>query len=390
MSHLIVLIMLMICPFLSGQESFAPPLTYPVAHYETIYSNILKEDRTIIVHLPDDYKARSKYYPLLFILDAEDTSRFIQSVLANEFYSAVRRIPKMIIIGLLNTDRSRDMTPRKVAQRNSSGGGDLFLDFIVSELQPYIEGKYRNAPYRILFGGSSAGMFTLYTLFNRPESFDAYIASRPALNSLVDYTWESEIIFKSVTRLFRERSSLRKFLYIDYGGQEDALHDPQPIHQLVSIFKLAAPPDFIWEIRKTGESGYRSAESLNDGLITLFGNWHYAADSLYKNGFKGLEIHADMMSERFGYPVTVADLLAERDFLIFGHRFLENGDFDEAIRLFKYAVTVLSDSWILYDRLGDAYFQIGQKNLAIESYTKSLELNPKNENAANFINQHRN
>jgi tetratricopeptide (TPR) repeat protein len=296
----------------------------------------------------------------------------------------------MISIGILNTDRTRDMTPRKVAQRNSSGGGDLFLEFILSELQPYLESKYRCAPYHILSGGSLAGMFTLYVLFNRPESFEAYIASRPVLNSMVDYTWESDIIFKIATRLFADRSSLKKFLYMDYGGQEDALHDPQPIHQLVSIFKLTAPQDFVWEIRKTSESGYRSAESLKEGLISLFGNWHYAADSLYKNGFQSLKIHADMMSEQFAYPVTVADLLAERDFLIFGHRFLENGDLREAITLFEYAVTVLSNSWILYDSLGDAYWQNGQKNLAIKSYAKSLELNPNNKNAANFIQLHRN
>jgi tetratricopeptide (TPR) repeat protein len=104
--------------------------------------------------------------------------------------------------------------------------------------------------------------------------------------------------------------------------------------------------------------------------------------------FEGIEIHAEKMSEYFGYPVTVADLLGESDFLIFGHWFLENDNFREAINFFEYAVTVLSDSWMLYDSLAEAYLKNGQQNLAIKSYTKSLELNPINKNAANFINQH--
>jgi len=50
-----------------GQEPLSPTITYPIGHYETLYSNILNEKRTIIVHLPADYETLSKSYPLLFV-----------------------------------------------------------------------------------------------------------------------------------------------------------------------------------------------------------------------------------------------------------------------------------------------------------------------------------
>ncbi len=42
---------------------------------------------------------------------------------------------------------------------------------------------------------------------------------------------------------------------------------------------------------------------------------------------------------------------------------------------------VFPSSWNGYDSLGEAYMKAGQKQLAIESYKKSLELNPGDDEA---------
>jgi cytochrome c-type biogenesis protein CcmH/NrfG len=44
-------------------------------------------------------------------------------------------------------------------------------------------------------------------------------------------------------------------------------------------------------------------------------------------------------------------------------------------------VQVFPSSSNAYDSLGEAYTKAGQKQLAIDSYKKSLELNPANDNA---------
>jgi tetratricopeptide (TPR) repeat protein len=53
----------------------------------------------------------------------------------------------------------------------------------------------------------------------------------------------------------------------------------------------------------------------------------------------------------------------------------------EAIALFKLSLQNFPDSGDSYDGLGEAYMKSGQEQLAIESYTKSLEKNPDNDNA---------
>jgi len=369
-----------------AQEPESSIITYSVGQYETLHSSLLGEDRQLLIHLPEDYENTKKQYMVLYIFDGENTHRYIQSVMAVTFYSSIRRLPQMICVGILNTDRTRDMTPRKVKQRPNSGGGDTFLKFIISELIPHIEKQYRSAPYRMLFGGSSAGMFALYTLFSRLGSFNAYIASRPALNSYSEYTWDSDVIFQSARSFFKESHSGKISLFIDYGGQEDRLHNPEPIHQLAEIFQKKPSKRFRWEIQETGESRYRSAESLKNGLLSVFKAWHYSADSLYTDGFLGIERYAQALSERFDYPVTVADLLKERDLIMFGHRFLENEQVRDAVSFFKYAVSAYP-SWYMYDILAKAYMIDGKNQLAIQCYEKSLALNPENTNAVNMLKQ---
>jgi cytochrome c-type biogenesis protein CcmH/NrfG len=39
----------------------------------------------------------------------------------------------------------------------------------------------------------------------------------------------------------------------------------------------------------------------------------------------------------------------------------------------------------VYDSLGEAYMKAGQKELAIQNYEKSLQLEPKNENAIEML-----
>jgi tetratricopeptide (TPR) repeat protein len=59
----------------------------------------------------------------------------------------------------------------------------------------------------------------------------------------------------------------------------------------------------------------------------------------------------------------------------------------EAIDLLKLNVQIYPDSSNAYDSLGDAYMKSGQKELAIESYTKSLEKDPTNDNAKEKLKQ---
>lgn len=62
-----------------------------------------------------------------------------------------------------------------------------------------------------------------------------------------------------------------------------------------------------------------------------------------------------------------------------GYKYLKINKLNEAIEILKLNVKLYPDSWNPYDSLGEAYALAGNKELAIQNYQKSLELNPKNE-----------
>lgn len=70
-----------------------------------------------------------------------------------------------------------------------------------------------------------------------------------------------------------------------------------------------------------------------------------------------------------------------------GYQLLQSGKKKEAIEAFKINVENFPKSGNVYDSLGEAYLADGDKNLAIANYTKSLELNPKNESGRKVLEE---
>jgi len=77
----------------------------------------------------------------------------------------------------------------------------------------------------------------------------------------------------------------------------------------------------------------------------------------------------------------------ETSFNQLGYRFLMAGKFTEAIAVFKLNAENYPVSFNVYDSLGEAYMKNGQNDLARANFKKSLELNPKNENARKMLEQ---
>ncbi|MCI0412265.1 tetratricopeptide repeat protein [bacterium] len=57
----------------------------------------------------------------------------------------------------------------------------------------------------------------------------------------------------------------------------------------------------------------------------------------------------------------------------------------EAISIFKINVQRFPRSWNAHDSLAEAYMLNGDKLLAIQSYKKSLQLNPQNSNGTSML-----
>ncbi len=82
-----------------------------------------------------------------------------------------------------------------------------------------------------------------------------------------------------------------------------------------------------------------------------------------------------------------AILFTENQINSLGYKLLRNNQIDEAILLFSFNVKVFPESFNVYDSLGEAYMLLGNYELAIENYTKSVELNPDNTNGRNNLKE---
>jgi len=69
----------------------------------------------------------------------------------------------------------------------------------------------------------------------------------------------------------------------------------------------------------------------------------------------------------------------ENDINTLGYLFLFAGKVDEAIEIFKKNIEMNSDSWNVYDSLGEGYMNKGENELASKYYAKALEMAPENQ-----------
>jgi len=140
-------ILLLICIFFQHTISAQTEYLYQIGKKDSIYSKILNENRDIYIQLPESYTADSEEtYPVVYILDGDVLLPTVVNV--HDYYCG-GFMPEMIIVGISNsTNRTRDLTTSKITSRRGmpyneeNGEADNFLEFIETELIPYIEGKY--------------------------------------------------------------------------------------------------------------------------------------------------------------------------------------------------------------------------------------------------------
>ncbi|MDR2127127.1 MAG: alpha/beta fold hydrolase [Prevotellaceae bacterium] len=78
-------------------------------------------------------------------------------------------------------------------------------------------------------------------------------------------------------------------------------------------------------------------------------------------------------------------MFSENGMNMSGYEYLYKNDYEQAVILFQMNVEAYPESSNVYDSLGEAYLQAGNKKRAKEYYEKSLDLNPNNENAKKIL-----
>ena len=78
-------------------------------------------------------------------------------------------------------------------------------------------------------------------------------------------------------------------------------------------------------------------------------------------------------------------ILRENDMNAFVYQFLQAEKRNESIAVFKLNVAEFPESSNVYDSLGEAYMEAGNKELAILNYKRSIEMDPNNENGKEVL-----
>ena len=325
----------------------------------TVYSRVLGEERTLLVALPSGYELTQTRYPVLYLLDG--LANFQHATSTVDFLARNGRIPQMIVMGIANTARTRDMTPTHVEDRETSGGGDLFLQFVEDELIPYVDDRFRTQPFRVLFGHSLGGMFAVYTLFTKPDLFGGYVAASPHLRYADGY------VVDLVEESLAEGPDLDKSLYVTLGDEPDYV---ETLDRFVGLLEAAKESGLRWEyvVMENDEHMSTPLKSLYQGLEMIYTGWMFPGD-ISDADIPSLEAHYRGLSDRFGFEILIPEALLNQ----LGYLLMAREKYDEAIAAFKININNYPGSANVYDSLGECYEAMNKLSLARVNYGKAYE-----------------
>ena len=226
-----------------------------------IDSEIYGKSRTLYIGLPSDYNDSAKNYPVLYILFPEWS--FERAKSAADYLEGSMGIPGLILVGICGEDTWNEVFPFRVDRIPTSGGGDVFLDFIGDEVIPFVESNYRADSLRILAGFSNSAMFANYVMIHEPDLFKSFILSSPMLG------WGDDYVLKKTRDFFSSIHSFDKTLYMIYGNLDyDQVTDPMP--QLKKLLLDKAPENFSWKIDILENESHVPYIDVYKGLVYTF------------------------------------------------------------------------------------------------------------------------
>lgn len=359
---------------------------------DSIQSKILGEQRKIWVHVPD---GANQKFPVVYVLDGD--GHFSSVVGMTQQLSLINgntMCPKMIVVGITNTDRTRDLTPTHIAadlpmmdsaSAITSGGGENFISFIEKELMPYIEAKYPTRPYKMLIGHSFGGLLLMQIFTHHTYLFNSYICIDPSM------WWDKEKLLKQTQKVLAEKKFEGKSLYLGIANTMEEGMDIKKVGKdtttdtkhIRSILKLQA----AFEKNKQNGLNYRGKYYPDDThgsapLITEYDGlrffFNYLPLKLSMKDFMDstgalatkYQNHYTNLSKKLGFTMKPD----EGEINYMGYDFLGRKMFKTAEGLFKLNVSYYPESYNVYDSYADYLIATGDKTNAIIQLKKALAI----------------
>lgn len=238
------------------------PLTF--GEVVSIDSKILSESRTLNIYLPDGYNtADTLKYPVIYLLDGSMNEDFLHIVGLVQFFNLQMNMPKTIVVGIANIDRKRDFTfpttDRKLKMDYpTTGGSRKFIDFLESEVQPYIKANYPTTNQKMLIGQSLGGLLATEILFKKPTLFTDYIIVSPSL------WWDNESLLKDARMFLGAHSKMPANVYVSVGAEGEIME--REAKNLAELLKNSDKPNLNSEFLFLSNENHATIlhQSVND------------------------------------------------------------------------------------------------------------------------------
>ncbi|MDQ0477094.1 alpha/beta hydrolase-fold protein [Chryseobacterium sp. MDT2-18] len=190
-----------------------------------IHSKTLNQEREILIYTPVDYDWRvNECFNVIYVFDSQNREFFdytnsIVSFLPNNGKS-------FIVVGItspfieeIDYGRNNDFLPVLATDESIkrygkySGNAGNFVNYVESEVIPYINSNYRTLNQNIAVGHSLGASFILYSLIKKPNLFQNYIAISPNL-AYDDDKLSKELIYLDYTKINNQT-----FIYISNADE---------------------------------------------------------------------------------------------------------------------------------------------------------------------------
>ena len=329
-------------------------------------SNLLNEERTVVVQLPKSYKAEpDKVYPVIYRLDGAGNLPLITSVL--ERLQNDNAAPEAIIVAIENTDRMRDLFPTVNEEPQGpvglGGGSKKFLDFFEKELIPLIDEKYRTHDYKIIGGASAAGVFALYVMTEKPSLFQAHLAYSPAV------WWNYGAAVTRTKDFLKKNKTLDTYLYMNIGEEAGVMRerydDLQQFIQNNKPFKLSYVSDAL--------DGVSHNLTSAAGAFSAYHNLFMAKQMPLKKltyDMTSIDAYYKKLSEQWGEQITPPESAVRQ----LGNQLIGMRNYDKAIQVFAHNAKLHPDSINSWWGLSYGYEQKEDNKKALEFLEKAVKL----------------
>ena len=184
-------------------------------------SKVLGEKRTLNIYLPEGYNPKDTVkYTVIYLLDGSADEDFIHiaGLVQYNSFEWINRVPKSIVVGIATVDRRRDFTFPTTIEKDkkaypTTGGSAKFIAFLETELQPYIQSKYKTNASKTLIGQSLGGLLATEILFKKPQLFTKYVIVSPSL------WWDNGSLLNQSPETVKAVFNQPKDIYVGVGKE---------------------------------------------------------------------------------------------------------------------------------------------------------------------------